>query len=92
MDLGVSLIVIAGMGAWYSLKSKGVDPLSRRRTSHRDDSAGPGNPLAGSTAREAELEGEVEQLRSRIQVLERIATDGRHSRELADEIESLRER
>ena len=33
---------------------------------------------------------EVETLRERIKVLERIATDGRHSNSLHDEIESLR--
>jgi len=36
------------------------------------------------------LRREVQDLRERIKVLERIATDGRASRELADEIEKLR--
>lgn len=35
---------------------------------------------------------ELEDLRERVKVLERIATDGRSSRELADEIERLRDR
>lgn len=35
---------------------------------------------------------EIEALRERIKVLERIATEGRQSRDLADEIESLRDR
>lgn len=48
------------------------------------------------SARELELEREVEQLRDRIQVLERIATDGnsidaRETRRIAEEIESLRD-
>ena len=38
------------------------------------------------------LQREVETLRERIKVLERIATDGRGTRELAAEIESLRGR
>lgn len=42
--------------------------------------------------REGELLREVEDLRERIKVLERIATDGRSSAALANEIESLRER
>ncbi|MBS0254827.1 MAG: hypothetical protein JSS36_06355 [Proteobacteria bacterium] len=41
--------------------------------------------------REQELEHEVARLTERIQVLERIATDGRRERDLAAEIESLRD-
>lgn len=47
---------------------------------------------AETSAREIELQKEVEDLRERIHVLERIATDGRQTRALADEIESLRDR
>jgi hypothetical protein len=39
-----------------------------------------------------ELQREVETLRERIKVLERIATDGRQTNNLAAEIESLRDR
>ena len=47
--------------------------------------------------REKELEREVDDLRERIQVLERIATDGnsidaRETRRIAEEIESLRDK
>lgn len=42
--------------------------------------------------REEELHREVTDLRERIKVLERIATDGRQTAQLADEIESLRDR
>ena len=48
--------------------------------------------VAQAKAREAELENEVKQLRERIQVLERIATDGREAKAIADEIESLRDK
>jgi DNA-directed RNA polymerase subunit L len=41
--------------------------------------------------REVELQKEVEDLKERIQVLERIATDGRPAKALAAEIESLRD-
>ena len=41
--------------------------------------------------REAELKREIEELRERIKVLERIATDGRDTRLLADEIDKLRD-
>jgi hypothetical protein len=44
------------------------------------------------SGREAELEREVEDLRERVKVLERIATDGRDTRRLSDEIEKLREK
>ena len=47
---------------------------------------------AQPSPREVELQKEVEDLRERIHVLERIATDGRHSNNLAAEIESLRDR
>lgn len=40
---------------------------------------------------EAELKREIEELRERIKVLERIATDGRDTRLLSDEIEKLRD-
>ncbi len=39
---------------------------------------------------EAELQREVEDLRERVRVLERIATDGRSTAALANEIENLR--
>lgn len=40
---------------------------------------------------DSELQREVVQLRERIKVLERIATDGRQTQNLAAEIESLRD-
>ncbi|MEW9855400.1 hypothetical protein [Novosphingobium sp. M1R2S20] len=45
----------------------------------------------GTGPREAELEREVEQLRQRIAVLERIALDERGGDSLAREIEALRD-
>ena len=51
-----------------------------------------GNPIESDrSAREAELEHEVKQLRDRIHVLERIATDDRQARQISDEIERLRD-
>lgn len=97
MDLGVALVVVAGIGAWYQLKSQrikqGLDTGYGFRRRGRHAAAGPVDPLLSAPSpRESELEREVEQLRERIHVLERIATDGRHSRGLAEEIESLRDR
>jgi len=45
-----------------------------------------------SSERETELLREIEDLRERVRVLERIATDGRSTAALANEIENLRER
>ncbi len=44
------------------------------------------------SGRESELEREVRELRERVKVLERIATDGRDTRLLSDEIEKLRDK
>ncbi|MDE2560885.1 MAG: hypothetical protein KGL48_01440 [Sphingomonadales bacterium] len=54
---------------------------------HRD--APPPQQIDQSYTRE--LEREVSDLRERVRVLERIATDGRDTKRLADEIESLRD-
>ena len=61
---------------------------------NRRDGLGPQTLLdpAQPSPREKELQREVEDLRERIHVLERIATDGRHTNNLAAEIESLRDR
>ena len=50
-----------------------------------------GTPEIDRSGREAELEREVDDLRERIHVLERIATEDTESKRLSAEIESLRE-
>ena len=50
-----------------------------------------GKPI-GNPRREAELQREIEELRERVQVLERITIDGRESKQLSAEIDRLRER
>ena len=49
-----------------------------------------GRPV-GNPQREAELQQEIEELRERVQVLERITIEGRESKQLSAEIERLRE-
>ena len=49
-----------------------------------------GKPI-GNPQREAELRREVEELRERVQVLERIATDDTEAKRLSAEIERLRD-
>ena len=94
MDMGTALVVAAAIGAFYQIRSQriraGLDdgPLLRFNHRRRCDGA---NELR-SNARESELEKEVDALRERVKVLERIATDGRPTRALADEIESLRDK
>ena len=79
----VLIIVIAGMlySAWRT----------RHLARHGlyEDKKGEARPI--ETGREAELEREVEELRERIHVLERIATEDRETKALSAEIESLRE-
>ena len=45
----------------------------------------------GTSPREAELQHEVEDLRERIKVLEKITVDDRSAKQIADEIEKLRD-
>ncbi|MEO6388998.1 MAG: hypothetical protein ABIT16_03615 [Croceibacterium sp.] len=80
----VLIISIAGMiyGAW---RTKHL----ARHGAYEDDR---GKVQKFDSAREAELEQEVRELRERLQVLERIATDDRGPRLLSDEIEKLRDK
>jgi len=52
---------------------------------------GSGKVHQANSGREAELEREVEELRERIHVLERIATEDTGAKRLSAEIENLRE-
>lgn len=63
--------------------------LNTRRASEarqRDDL-----PPEGPTPREIELEAELKQMRERLKVLERIATEDRAAKRLSSEIEDLRD-
>ncbi|WP_157812615.1 hypothetical protein [Novosphingobium kunmingense] len=60
------------------------------RATRRVRRAQAGQPALPSP-REQELQREVEDLRERIHVLERIATDGRRPQALAEEIDRLRD-
>jgi hypothetical protein len=80
----VLVIVLAGMG--YSMwKTKHL-----AQHGGYEDQEGKVHKL--DTGREAELQREVEELRERVKVLERIATDDRGSKLLSDEIEKLRDK
>lgn len=79
------IVVIAGL-AYDLIRQKNL-----ARSGHVEDSMGQLHKTQGSTAREAELERELAELRERVKVLERIATDGTDTRALAAEIDRLRD-
>jgi len=86
MTFWTALVVLVAIAAVYSLK-RNRDHLrygARLADRDADDRA--------SSLRESELEREIEQLRERVKVLERIATEDRSARAIADEIESLRDK
>ncbi len=78
------LIVIAGLV--YDL----VRQRNLARMGQHEDTPDQRHPF--EQARERELQREVEELRERIKVLERIATDGNDTRALSAEIERLRDK
>jgi hypothetical protein len=80
----ILLVSVAGMiySAW---RSKHLASLG----AYQDDE---GKIHQLDKGREAELERELTELRERVKVLERIATDGRDTRLLSDEIDKLRDR
>lgn len=101
MSVHGSTIAIIAIIAWALVsmnRAKYGYGLRMRRRDRRmglldDETGGPALP----SPRESEMEKELERLRERVKVLERIATDAntsdyRHSRAIADEIESLRDK
>lgn len=80
------LIVIAGLA--YDL----VRQKNLARSGHVEDMMGQLHKAErGTTVRETELGRELAELRERVKVLERIATDGNDTRALAAEIDRLRD-
>ncbi|AIT79430.1 hypothetical protein [Novosphingobium pentaromativorans] len=78
MSFWTAVVVLFAIASITWLRSQKYRAIGDRR--------GPGH-----SAREEKLEHEVEALRKRISVLERIATDDRRSSDLSREIESLRD-
>ena len=94
MDMGTALVIVAAIGAYYQLRSQRIRAgLDGGTHSHLGRSRSKNALMEAShSQRETELEKEIDALRERIKVLERIATDGRPAKALADEIESLRDK
>ena len=84
MSLWTMIFLLALCGFVYAIWDKKHDS---DRGITRDSRGDPLPPV--NNEREAELQSEVEQLRERVKVLERIATDP--SRRTAEEIEKLRD-
>ena len=82
MTFWTAIVVIVAIVSLANIRMAKYRPLGR--DSRR------GGELPGP--REAELEREVADLRKRLAVLERIATDDRQSKAIAQEIEALRDR
>lgn len=86
MSFWTAIIILAAIGAVYSLKRN--RDRARHEGSQLDWQDGGQLP----SQRETELERELQELRERVKVLERIATEDRGARAIADEIESLRDK
>ncbi|AXB75828.1 hypothetical protein V474_22580 [Novosphingobium barchaimii LL02] len=82
MSFWTAVVVLFAIGCVTWLKAQRYQALGDKR--------GPRAEGYDHTAREHELEREVEEMRKRIIVLERIATDEKHGNDLAREIEKLR--
>ena len=94
-EIMVVLIILIVMGARLARDRMGIPQRGRRGRDDRDGGYLPSQRGAESDRGEAErLRGEVRTLQDRIQVLERIVTDGDRNRSIAleQEIESLRDR
>ncbi|TNE43716.1 MAG: hypothetical protein EP341_11240 [Sphingomonadales bacterium] len=82
MSFWTAIVVIVAIGAITKMVSV------RHKHSHGSHR----QVQADQSERETALQHEVEDLRERIQVLEKITVDGREARAIADEIERLRDR
>lgn len=88
MSFGATLVAIAAIVAFTIMRvaryRAGFDDPARRHGRH-------GLIESGPSPRETELQKQVEDLRQRVAVLERLATEDDRGRAIAAEIEALRE-
>ena len=85
MSFWTAVVIIVAITAFANIR------MAKYRAQGGDSQSAEPARLVPSQ-REGELLREVEDLRERIHVLERIATDGRKPQALADEIERLRDK
>jgi len=81
MSFGTALVAIVAIVAFAVMR------IVRYNTASSDTPA----RLPGDDAEKIRLRSEFEDLRERVKVLERIATDGGEAKRIASEIESLRD-
>jgi hypothetical protein len=79
MSFWTAVVVIVAIAAFAAIRIERIRARDRR----------PGGDIL--PAREAELQREIVDLKKRLAVLERIATDDRQSKAIAHEIEALRD-
>ena len=79
MSFWTAVVVIVAIAAFAAIRIERIRARDRR----------PGGDIL--PAREEELQREIVDLKKRLAVLERIATDDRHSKKIAHEIEALRD-
>lgn len=86
MNFWTAVVIIVAIAAFANIR------MAKYRYQSRAGEPGPSVTGNLPAPREAELQREIEDLRERIKVLERIAIDGRSTRALSDEIERLRDK
>lgn len=86
MSMWTAIVVIVAISAFTSVMR------AKYNSRHGIVDNRHGNQTAPVPPREAELEREIVDLKKRLAVLERIATDDRQSQAIAHEIEALRDR
>lgn len=87
MSVWTAIVAIVAIIGWVEVrKARYQSGQAPDRALHDDTPRG----FTPPSHREGELEREVIELRKRLEVLERIATDDRKSRDLAEEIDRLR--
>ena len=77
MSFWTAVVIIVAIAAFAAIRIERIRARDRR----------PGGDIL--PAREAELQREIVDLKKRLAVLERIATDDRQSKKIAHEIEAL---
>ena len=82
----IFLIVMAGLifAAWHR-------HTDAKQGIMRDSAGNPIMSGTGRSQREEELQREIKQLKERLAVLEKITVDDRSAKQIADEIEKLRD-
>ena len=88
MSFWNAVVIIVAIAAFVELRKSRY----RAQAGILRDNSGNESAIARIAADDVALQREVEDLRERVRVLERIVTDNRPARDLALEIESLRDK